>query len=111
MKKMLCMLLMLLMLPLGVLAETENRWDFDANDYALDGYNGPGGDVVVPDFIDGMPVEILGAYAFRENNELTSLVLPETLRQVENSAVSFCEELRSLTLPFGLQVIGLGLQG
>ncbi|MBQ2954919.1 MAG: leucine-rich repeat domain-containing protein [Clostridia bacterium] len=107
MKKILCMTLMLLMLLscLSVRAEAA-VWDFDTTDFRLNGYQGEGGAVVVPDTIDGCTVDIFGMYLFNDADAVTSLTLPATLKQVEDSAVAFCDSLTELIIPEGIQVIG-----
>lgn len=107
MKKFLSMMLALLLLASGmtVLAE-ETAWDFDYTDYKLNGYQGDGGAIVIPDAIDGCTVDILGMDFMRDFGAVTSLTLPSTLKQVEDNAVSFCSGLTELIIPEGVQVIG-----
>jgi len=107
MKKFLCMITTLLMLltALGVQAE-EAVWDFDTTNFKLNGYQGEGGAVVIPDDMAGCTVDILGMYLFNDDDTVTSLTLPSTLRQVENSAIAFCDSLTVLIIPEGVQIIG-----
>ncbi|MBQ3223991.1 MAG: leucine-rich repeat protein [Clostridia bacterium] len=106
MKKVLCAVLMLLMLLcLGVQAETA-EWDFDTLDFRLNGYLGEGGAVVIPESIDGCTVDILGMYLFNDADTVASLTLPATLKQVEDSSVAFCDSLTELIIPEGVQIIG-----
>ncbi|MBR6766589.1 MAG: leucine-rich repeat domain-containing protein [Clostridia bacterium] len=108
MKKFLYLIIALFMLSACVyaLAESEAEWEFDTYSYSLEGYSGQAGDLVIPDVIQDCTVDILGLNAFNSNTGITSLVLPGTLRQIENGALSFCEDLVSLTLNDGLLVIG-----
>ena len=107
MKKMLCMMLMLLCLLAGISAQAEETvWDFDTANFKLNGYQGAGGAVVIPDALDGCTVDILGMYLFNDADTVTSLTLPPTLKQIENSAVAFCDGLNELIIPEGVQVIG-----
>ncbi len=107
MKKILCMTLMLLMLLSCLSVQAEAAvWDFDTTDFRLNGYQGEGGAVVVPDTIDGCTVDIFGMYLFNDADAVTSLTLPATLKQVEDSAVAFCDSLTELIIPEGVQVIG-----
>ena len=50
MKKLLCILTAMFLLAAGC-ALAEDIWDFNTNDYALNGYSGAGGDVVIPNYI------------------------------------------------------------
>ncbi len=107
MKKILCIVLALLMLSAGLSVQAEESiWDFDYNDYRMNAYQGEGGAVVIPDDVDGCTVDILGMYLFNDDDALTALTLPSTLKQVEDSAVSFCDNLTELVIPEGVQVIG-----
>ena len=96
MKKVLCMTLTLLLLLAGLSVQAEETvWDFDTTDFKLNGYQGEGGDVVIPDVIDGCTVDIAGMYLFNDDGSVTSLTLPSTLRQIENSSFCFCSSLTS----------------
>ena len=107
MKKLLC-LLILLMLTFScfALAENEATWDFDAFDFSLDGYSGAGGDIIIPAVIQECTVDIIGLNAFNNMSGITSLTLPETVRQIEDGAIAFCNDLSAVTLSDGLLVIG-----
>jgi len=107
MKKILCMIIALLLLWAGfALAEDESAWDFDTINYALNGYSGAGGDLVIPAVISGCTVDIIGATAFNNAGGITSITLPETVRQIEDSAISFCDDLVAVELNDGLMIIG-----
>ncbi|MGN0355439.1 MAG: leucine-rich repeat domain-containing protein [Muricoprocola sp.] len=108
MKKRLWMPILFLttMLCVPVLAEDESVWNFDTSNYALDGYTGVGGDVVVPDTILGCPVDIIGMQAFGSSDTLTSLTLPEGVKQLEGYVAGWCNSLKEVSLPESLLVIG-----
>lgn len=105
MKKRLCLVLSLLMLTICIstLAESTD-WNYDANYAILRGYEGAGGDVVVPAEIDGFTVDVIGINVFK-GDTITSLTLPETVLELRSGAVSSCENLTSVTLPQSLVVI------
>ena len=105
MKRSLILVLSLLMLVLciPVLAESTD-WNYDANYAILRGYDGAGGDVVVPAEIDGFTVDVIGISVFK-GDTITSLTLPETVLELRSNAVSSCENLASVTLPQSLVVI------
>ncbi len=56
-------------------------------------YNGQSSTPVIPNTIDNRPVTKLGASAFRGNNSITSIVIPETIELVGSSCFSNCENL------------------
>lgn len=102
-----CALLTLLLLASCLWAQAEAAvWDFDDEAFKVKGYQGEGGAVVVPAEIDACTVDVLGMYLFNADDTLTSLALPTTLRQVEDSSVAFCNNLTEVIIPEGVQVIG-----
>ena len=105
MKRSLISVLSLLMLVLCIPALAESTdWNYDANYAILRGYDGAGGDVVVPAEIDGFTVDVIGINVFK-GDTITSLTLPETVLELRSNAVSSCEKLASVTLPQSLVVI------
>ena len=105
MKRWLCLVFSLLMLATCVPASAEAAdWNYDANYAILRGYDGAGGDVVVPAEIDGFTVDVIGINVFK-GDTITSLTLPETVLELRSNAVSSCENLTSVTLPQSLAVI------
>ena len=105
MKRALILVLSLLMLVFCIPALAESAdWNYDANYAILRGYDGAGGDVVVPAEIDGFTVDVIGVSVFK-GDTITSLTLPETVLELRSNAVSSCENLTSVTLPQSLVVI------
>ena len=105
MKRSLILALSLLMLALCIPALAESTdWNYDANYAILRGYDGAGGDVVVPAEIDGFTVDVIGVGVFK-GDTITSLTMPETVLELRSNAVSSCEKLTSVTLPQSLVVI------
>ena len=75
MKKRLCLFLSLLTLAFCLPAFAESAdWNYDANYAILRGYDGAGGDVVVPAEIDGFTVDVIGVSVFK-GDTITSLTL------------------------------------
>ena len=72
----------------------------------IEEYNGAGGDVYVPETLDGYPVICVWERAFRGYKSLTSIVLPEGLEYIAEEAFQSCESLTSITLPKRLKTIG-----
>ncbi|MEI3425941.1 MAG: leucine-rich repeat protein [Christensenellales bacterium] len=105
MKRRLCLILFLLMLVTCVTASGEAAdWNYDANYAILRGYNGAGGDVVVPGELDGFTVDVIGVSVFR-GETITSLTLPETVLELRSNAISTCDNLTRVSLPQSLVVI------
>ena len=70
------------------------------------GYSGAGGDIVVPDALDGSPVVSIAARAFMNNASLSSVVLPSSVSKVGDRAFWGCSSLSSVTLAEGLKYLG-----
>ena len=105
MKRRLCLILFLLMLVTCVTASGKAAdWNYDANYGILRGYNGAGGDVVVPGELDGFTVDVIGVSVFR-GETITSLTLPETVLELRSNAISTCDNLTRVSLPQSLVVI------
>ena len=80
------------------------KYKVDDSKVTVTRYTGAGGDVVVPEFIDGYPVTIIGAYAFRECFKLTSITLPNSITTIGDSAFERCVFLTSVTMPNGCSI-------
>lgn len=76
-----------------------------ANDeVTITGYTGAGGEVNIPDTIDGKPVTGLAKYAFRaaENPavvNITSLTIPDTVKTIGTNTFNGCSALKTIILP------------
>ena len=85
MKRSLILVLSLLMLVLWIPALAESTdWNYDANYAILRGYDGAGGDVVVPAEIDSFTVDVIGVSVFK-GDTITSLTLPETVLELRSN--------------------------
>ena len=75
------------------------EYEVDDGKVTITDYTGAGGDVVVPDTIDGRPVTCIGDNAFCYCTGLTSITLPEGCTTIGYYAFSGCTNLTSITLP------------
>ena len=105
MKKLIC-LLMALLLACCLPALAENVWDFDEDYCELNGYAGAGGDVIVPGEIGSSTVDVIQTNTFSNTDAIASLTLPETVLQLKDSAIYWCEKLTAVSLPDSLIAIG-----
>ena len=77
----------------GAVTFLPDRWD--------------GGPVLtIPDRVSGQTVTSLAPGCFRGCNELTTVILPESLTSISDEAFSGCSKLRGLYLPEGMESIG-----
>jgi hypothetical protein len=75
---------------------------------ALTGYSGKRKSVVIPAEIDGEQVTLIGPYAFADNADITSVVIPEGVTVIGRFAFANCAALENVTLPESLKEIGDG---
>ena len=54
------------------------------------------GAVIVPDNFDGIPVMVIGEWAFYKHENITSVTLPETVEKLDEGAFSGCSALQSI---------------
>jgi len=62
-------------------------------DVTVTGYTGLGGDVTIPDTIDGLPVKVIGGSAFRYCTSLNSVTIPASVTSVSDFAFDHCSNL------------------
>lgn len=86
--------------------------DESLSDFLIDergyitGYVGELTDLVIPASVENRAVVGIAAGAFADNRNITSLVLPDTLKEIESLSFSHCVNLGSVTFGSGLEVIG-----
>ena len=65
----------------------------------ITGYAGPGGGVVIPSAINGLPVTSIGSSAFLNCAVLTGVTLPNTVSHLGNLAFAGCTALTNVVVP------------
>ncbi len=65
-----------------------------------------GGDIVIPEEIEGYPVTTIGYRAFHLREMITGILLPDNLIRIEDEAFAGCKLLKSLVIPKNVQSIG-----
>ena len=68
-------------------------------------YTGPGGAVVIPDSINGLPVTSIGDSAFAFQS-LTSVTIPNSVTNIGEEAFQGCTDLTGVNIPNGVTTIG-----
>jgi hypothetical protein len=73
----------------------------------ITGYTGTDATVVIPSTIDGLPVTSLGTSSFF-GASLTSVTIPNSVKNIGDSAFSGCNRLGNITIPNSVTSIGDG---
>jgi len=102
------LLLPLLTLPAAVQAQFNYVIDDDTGTIIITGYYDPGGAVIIPDTIDGLPVTGIGTFAFRGHTSLTSVTIPDSVTSIGRGAFLTCYALTNVTIPDSVTSIGRG---
>ncbi len=70
------------------------------------GYVGNDTEVIIPETIADCPVTTVYDRAFAENKTITSVTIPESVKEIGMFAFLDCENLTEIKLPSGLEAIG-----
>ena len=62
-------------------------------------YKGKAQKLVIPDEIEGIPVVAIGYIAFWENKFIKKVVIPNSVKYIDDDAFSNCKKLRSVIMP------------
>lgn len=76
------------------------------NGITISGYLGNGGDVVIPESINGKAVTEIGIRAFGSNKSIKSVKFPATLEKIGDRAFMVCVGIEKLELPSSIKEIG-----
>jgi hypothetical protein len=102
-------LLLLLPLVLSTLpAAVQAQFDYAITNgtVTVTRYTGSGGDVTIPDTIDGLAVTSIGDGAFFQCTSLTGVTIPHGLAYIGEAAFCGCASLTSITIPNSVTTIG-----
>lgn len=64
--------------------------------------------IAIPSSYNGYPVTNISANGFKNNTNLTEIILPDTITTIENYAFQYCTSLTSITIPKKVKTIGTG---
>ncbi len=97
--------------PLNSLSETaaspvsDFTYEIREGEVTITAYTGSEEHVVIPSEIEGLPVTELGHRAFRENMQLKSFVLPDSLKRIGNQCFGLCKNLETVEIPAQVEKI------
>ena len=82
---------------------------YTTNDNAITitGFTGIAGDLTIPESIGRLPVRVIGVEAFNKRDDLVSVVIPNTVRDIQDFAFDNCTNLVQVTLGSGVTNIGV----
>ena len=106
MKKLLSLLLAVMMLASCIPAFADDTWKITPEG-ALSVNSGVklSGEVVIPETVDGITVTSLDGFAFNNQTDVTSIVMPDTVQSMGSGAINFLDGVTSLKLSENLMVI------
>ena len=81
-------------------------YDSDGSAITITDYNGAGGNVIIPEIIEGLPVTILGDWVFQENKDLTGVTIPDSVIMIGSSTFDECTNLTSIIMGAGVESYG-----
>jgi len=94
------------MLTLPGVAGAQFAYAFTNNTCTITWYYGPGGAVVIPSEVNGVPVIGIGVEAFLENGRVTSVTIPDSVTSIGDQAFSFCSSLTNIMIPDSVTNVG-----
>ncbi len=86
----------------------EAQFTFTTNNGAITitGYTGPGGGVVIPSATNGLPVVGMAQNAFYRRTTVTSVIIPDTFKNLGWMAFGYCTSLTNVIIGSGVTNIG-----
>src|SRR6266516_4418898 len=72
----------------------------------INSYTAPGGTVIIPDKISGLPVTRIGEMAFCGHTDLVRVIIPSSVTDIGNYAFLGCTSLASIAIPNSVTNIG-----
>ena len=86
----------------------EDQYAYTTNNgtITITGYAGPGGDVTIPNTINGLPVTSIGESAFHSCPNAISMTIPNSVTDIRDFAFHSCTALSRLNIPQSVTNIG-----
>lgn len=99
---------MLLLLALPAALSAQFNYITVDDTITITGYTGPGGAVVIPATVNGLPVTRIGEQAFFGKSGMTSLTIPKSVGSIGERAFYGCTGLTGITVdPLNSSFVGL----
>jgi hypothetical protein len=98
---------LLLLLALPAVVKAQFAYEVTNGTITITGYNGPGGVVVIPSAVNGVPVVGIGDNAFLNCTRLAGVTIPNSVTNIGEYAFSGCS-LTGVTVPNSVTSLGDG---
>jgi len=91
-----------LLLNACILGEDKGDYDYVGwgNDYSITHYRGRGGNITIPESIDGHTISGISDEAFANNSSITGVTIPKTITIIGNKAFKNCANLEGVTIEY-----------
>lgn len=66
----------------------------------------PNGQVIIPTSVEGKLVTAIAYASFKNNTDITSVVIPDTIKKIAKNAFDGCTNLESVVVPNSVDIIG-----
>ncbi len=63
-------------------------------------------EVTIPSEIDGKPVRVIGSLCFHQTADVTTVIIPDSVTEIEGSAFYYADALVSIVIPDSVERIG-----
>jgi hypothetical protein len=97
---------LLLLLTLPAVVEAQFTFTTNKGTITITGYTGPGGTVIIPEAMNGLPVTTIGPEAFYQCWQMISVTIPDSVTNISDGAFEYCKSLYSVTIPNSVTSIG-----
>ena len=88
---------------------SDGNFQYEVNDdggVTVTKYQGNDYEVIIPDTIDGKKVTCIGNRAFFNNYDIYSVIIPNSVKSIEEYAFHGCVKLASVNIPDSAEMIG-----
>lgn len=95
--------------PFSAAGATYGDYEYTLEDNftcTITGYNGADANITIPSKIYGNKVTTIGSEVFRDNNNLVSVTIPNTVTKLSHSVFSGCKNLSKVNLSSHIKEIG-----
>lgn len=92
----------------NVPAEVTYKYSLTDGKATIVSYVGKGGNITIPETLDGYPVEAIGSMAFAYNDNVTSVTIPGSFTDTGYMAFYGCEKLTTVSIGEGVTSVGMG---